>query len=324
MTTKRIYKLTFLLGKNINDELSLLKVKKDNDWYIFDEDQQSPELHPLILKKINSSKLKKDNTKEFDYYFTENEYSTYFKNNQFIFNDTLLSKDDELSFSFKKFKKSNNLDYRNLNYIDFFTKFERENSNLTSSEKFSKLEQCIEDEELLNFIKLSKFQLNFTNFMEEFERKVDKKHVSFIVENENVYFDLNGTTDLNLFASKYFDFCKIAYPKSTFRENLSRFIPKIPKRYRSFLLKCKQKELNSYLEDIKVINKIIKDDYNERIKLLEKTLKAGRYDSVTKTRFKFTATELNNLCNQSLKADDLDDLSNFNSLVNTIVSNCSA
>jgi hypothetical protein len=68
MSSKRIFKLKFLVGLNINQESSILKVKKEDEniWYQFDDEHQNPDFHKIIQKKVSGFKLnKKSITKEF-------------------------------------------------------------------------------------------------------------------------------------------------------------------------------------------------------------------------------------------------------------------
>ena len=69
-----------MIGINVNNELVVLKVLKEGDliWFNFDDDHQDPDLHTLICKRVDSFKLKKaGSTKQFDHYFTEQEYKSY-------------------------------------------------------------------------------------------------------------------------------------------------------------------------------------------------------------------------------------------------------
>lgn len=77
---RRVNKLTFSVNLNINQELAVIKVEKEGetDWYAFDEDNQDPEQHSLISKRVRAIKLRKvDNSKELEHYFTDSEFKSY-------------------------------------------------------------------------------------------------------------------------------------------------------------------------------------------------------------------------------------------------------
>ena len=153
--SKRIHKLIFLISLNVNGDLVVQQVRKDESsrWFLFDDDHQDPDIHNLISKRIHKVKLKKvGNSTKIEHYFTESELKCYLKDGRFIFNGTPLTESTESNLGSKKFKTG--LDYRNLNYIDFFKQFDKDIVGLSSSDKFQRLEQLVMDDEILNNIKI--------------------------------------------------------------------------------------------------------------------------------------------------------------------------
>lgn len=264
--TKRVFKLTFLISLNVNGELVVKKVRKDGDsiWYVFDDDHQDPDLHVLLSKRVKNVKLKKiGNTTQLDHYFTETEYKHYVNSDdKLVFKDISLSSDTESSDHVSKRLKGGLLDYHNLNYIDFFKRFDKETVGLSSSEKFRKLENLVADEALLNNIKIAKFSTEWSLFYEKFERLVNIKFSEFIIDGESKKFEIPG--DLTKFSTDYFQFCKLAYPKSTFRDNLTRLISKMPKIYAAIILKIKCDDLSEFVDNLPMLNALIARDQEKR------------------------------------------------------------
>lgn len=69
------------------------------------------------------------------------------------------------------------LDYRNMGFVEFFKKFDKESVRLSSKEKFSKLEGLVDDAALLNSIRITKFSTGWPTFYDKFEQLVSQKFV---------------------------------------------------------------------------------------------------------------------------------------------------
>ena len=120
--SKRIHKLSFFIGLNVNGKKSVIKVKQEDSskFFIFDEDHQSPDLHPLICKRVDKVKLTAKRTYEIiEHFCTDSEAGQYLP---------LVSPLRKSSSS--KPKSGNQLQFQNLSCIDFFRKFDRETSGL--------------------------------------------------------------------------------------------------------------------------------------------------------------------------------------------------
>ena len=78
--SKRIHKLSFFIGLNVNGKKSVIKVKQEDssEFFIFDEDHQSPDLHPLICKRVDKVKLTAKRTYEIiEHFCTDSEAGQY-------------------------------------------------------------------------------------------------------------------------------------------------------------------------------------------------------------------------------------------------------
>lgn len=260
---KRVNKLTFLVSLNINQELAIIKVKREgqSEWYAFDEDLQDIEMHPLICKRVRAIKLKKvDNTKELEHYFTDSEFKNYVTSDKFVFNQKTLQVASGQPSA--KRLKGGLLDYRNLGFIDFFKKFDKESVGLSSREKFSKLEELVDDSSLSNSIKIAKFSAEWSAFHDKFENLVSKKFVQFITDGESKSFTMPSS--FTSFATEYFDFCRVAYPKASFKDNLTKFISKLPSGYALFVLRIKCDSVNEFFENLPMLNALIQSDYEQQ------------------------------------------------------------
>lgn len=300
----RIHKLIFLIEFNINNELVVSKVKREEDefWYDFEEEHQKIDDHSLIASRVRNIKFKKnESTKSLEHFFTEKELLIYYSNNEFKFKNTPLSIDDKRSI--KRMKKDS-LDYRSLNYIDFLNKFHKETANMAPSNKFLKLEGLLDESSLLNMVRGDKLTKSWTVFIEEFEERVNLLHINYIQENESKKFKIPDK--LENFTRKYFEFCQAAYPKSSFRDNLSRFIIKLPKKYRPFFLKIKVNGFDEFYNTIVTpLSIMINNDYNQNVTKIGKTVRLGKDKTGT---LPYTGKDKEDLINQSVANLELEDV----------------
>lgn len=307
MTSKRIHKLNFLIEFNINQELIISKIKRESDkfWYKFEEEDQNIDNHPLITARVRNLKFKKgDKYKTLEHYLTDKEFSTYLLENDLAFKNSKLQKDEGPAH--KKIKKDI-LDYRNLNFIDFMNKFHKDASNLSPSDKYLKLESLVEDPVLLSMISSDKITKKWSDFIESFEEELNNLHIKYIETNESKIFQLPAKLDA--FASNYFEFCSIAYPKSTFRNNLSRFILKTPKKYRKYFLKVKVNDLSEFLSKvIPPLSSLIEADHESCVKKIGKAVSKGK-ETVDKTKIPYTTQEKEKVIRNSINTYNLADVS---------------